>query len=277
MSNKLAIVAITGLMLGVVCITSAALIGGNELRNGAWKDFDWGNWDGEACTAELANKRGSRTLDWHAGDDIAINLPANVSYRRGQGEQIVIEGDTALLPHVEIDDNDLVMDCRLRNVRNQRLTIILPGQEFRRFAVHGSANMVLEGLDQADLRIDISGSGDVTASGRVNRLDFDVAGSGQGRFGDLDAASVDIKVAGSGDAEVAPRQSLSVNVAGSGTVRLKTEPQTIDTRIAGSGRIIHPDGTVTRQSGLSSRRRDRDRDRDGDWEPPAPPAPPNGR
>jgi hypothetical protein len=273
MANKLAVVAASGLVVGAICIASAAMIAGPDLAN-----FDWNNWDGEACDITLANRSGTRTLDWNAGDDIAINLPANVRYRRGQGEQIVIEGDTALLPHVQIDDNDLVMDCRMRNARSQRLSIILPGREFRRFAVHGSANMALEGLDQADLRIDIAGSGDVTASGRADRLDFDIAGSGQGRFGNLDAADVDIDVAGSGDAEVAPRQRLSVDIAGSGTVRLKTEPQTIDTRIAGSGRIIHVDGTVTRHNGLSRRSSKRD-----DWEvaptrpePPAPPPPPPG-
>jgi len=253
MSKTLGIVAAGGMVLGAVLLASAAMVGGTELRN-----FDWNNWDGNACSITPSGKRGTRTLDWNAGDDIAINLPANVRYARGQGEQIVIEGDEALLPRVHINDNDLELDCRLRNARGQRLTITLPGQEFRRFAVHGSANMVLEGLDQTGLRIDIYGSGDVTASGRVERLDFDVAGSGQGRFGNLDAGTVDIDIAGSGDVEAAPRDSLSVNIAGSGKVTLKTEPQTIDTSIAGSGRIIHPDGSVTRRNGVSRRSSSRD-------------------
>ncbi|MES2604870.1 MAG: head GIN domain-containing protein [Pseudomonadota bacterium] len=259
MPMKLGMVAAGGLVLGAMLLVSAAMVGGSELRNGNWANFDWGNWDGNACNITPAGKRGTRTLDWNAGDDIAINLPANVSYRRGQGEQIVIEGDTALLSHVQIDDNDLVLDCRLRNARSQRLNITLPGQEFRRFAVHGSANMVLEDLDQTELQIDISGSGDVTATGRAERLDFDVAGSGKGRFGNLDARDVNIDVAGSGDAEVAPRESLSVDIAGSGKVTLKTEPKTIDTSIAGSGRIIHVDGTVSRSSGLSRRSGDNDK------------------
>lgn len=255
MSSKLVTVAVSGLVIGAACIIAAAMVGGPELRN---RDWNFGDWSGESCDITLANKTGTRTLDWHAGDDIAVNLPANVSYRRGQGEQIVIEGDAALISHVAIDDNDLVMDCRPRNARGQRLTITLPGQEFRRFAVNGSASMVLENLDQPELRIDISGSGDVTASGRAERLNFDVAGSGKGHFGNLDAGSVDIDIAGSGDAEIAPRDRLSVDVAGSGKVTLKTEPKSIDTRIAGSGRIIHPDGTVTRSNGLSRRSRNRD-------------------
>jgi hypothetical protein len=255
MSRKLAIIAVSGLAIGTACLIAAAMVGGPELRNRDWNIGDWGS---ERCDVTPGGKRATRTLDWHAGDDIAINLPANVQYRRGQGEQIVIEGDAALLPHEQIDDNDLVMDCTLRNARSQRLSITLPGQAFRRFAVHGSANMMLEGLDQAELRIDIYGSGQVTASGRTDRLAFDVAGSGDGRFGSLDAGTVDIDIAGSGDAEVAPRERLSVSIAGSGKVTLKTEPQKIDTSIAGSGRIIHPDGTVTRSNGLSRRSRNRD-------------------
>lgn len=255
MSRNLGIVAAGGLVLGVLLLTAAAVVGGQELKN---RDWNFGDWDGKRCDVTLAGKPGTRAMDWNAGDDIAINLPANVRYRRGQGEQIVIEGDQALLPHVRIDDNDLVMDCRYRNSRTQRLTIILPGQEFRRFAVNGSASMVLENLDQSELRIDISGSGDVTASGRAERVDFDIAGSGKGRFGNLDAEVVNIDIAGSGDAEVAPRERLSVDVAGSGKVTLKTEPKTIDTSIAGSGRIIHPDGSVTRQNGLTRRTSTRD-------------------
>jgi hypothetical protein len=246
MSKTLGIVAAGGMILGAVLLASAAMVGGTELRN-----FDWNNWDGQGCNITPTGKRGTRMMDWNAGDDIAFNLPATVRYVRGQGDQIMIEGDETLVSRVHINDNDLELNCRLRNARGQRLTITLPGQEFRRFAVHGSANMVLEGLDQTELRVDIYGSGDVTASGRVERLDFDVAGSGQGRFGNLDAASVDIDVAGSGDVEVAPRESLSVDIAGSGKVTLKTEPKTIDTSIAGSGRIIHPDGSVTRRNGLS--------------------------
>jgi hypothetical protein len=257
MRDKLALVAVTGLVSGIILLGTAALVGGNELRNGGWERIDWANWDGKACKFSPTSQRGSRTLDWKAGDDIAINLQANVNYRRGQGDRIVIEGDTAILPHVAIDDNDLVLDCRYSS-RSDRLTITLPGQEFRRFAVHGSAKMVLENLDQPELRIDISGSGDITASGRTERLDFGVSGSGRGRFGELDAGEVNIDVAGSGNAEVSPRESLSVDIAGSGTVRLKTEPKKIDTSIAGSGRIIHPDGTVTRSNGLSRRSHKRD-------------------
>jgi hypothetical protein len=52
-------------------------------------------------------------------------------------------------------------------------------------------------------------------------------------------------------------------------VTLHSEPQQLETHIAGSGRIIHTDGSVTKKSGISSSNEHRD------WAaPPAPPQPP---
>ena len=78
-----------------------------------------------------------------------------------------------------------------------------------------------------------------------------MAGSGDGHFEALDAASVTVNIAGSGDADVAPKDRLEVRVAGSGKVTLHSEPRQLETHIAGSGRIIHVDGSVTKKSGLT--------------------------
>ena len=45
---------------------------------------------------------------------------------------------------------------------------------------------------------------------------------------------------GSNDVEVSAKGNLTVNLGGDGKVQLKTEPRHIDSHIAGSGRIIHP-------------------------------------
>jgi len=257
MSRKLVLVAVSGLVLGVVLLGAAALVAGPELSK---HDWNFGDWGGESCRSHLTERRGTRSLAWTGGDHVAINVPANVRYRRGEGEQVVIEGDEGLLPRVRVEDGRIRLDCRLRG-GGERLTITLPGREFRSYALHGSGTLTLEDLDQPTLEVRIAGSGDVTASGRTERLEFDVAGSGEGRFANLDTGNVDIRIAGSGDAEVAPRDRLGVDIAGSGKVALTREPARIDTRIAGSGRIIHPDGSVTRASGFSRRSSDEDRNR----------------
>ena len=281
MSKKLAIVAVSGLVVGTVLLGTAALVGGRELRRQNW---DIGAFFGEErCGVALSNHRGSRSLDWPGGDRIGIRLPSDVRYRRGQGEQVVIEGDDALLPFIEIQEGRIRLNCSIRG-RNARFTVTLPGRDFRNYDLAGSVNLVMEGVDQSRLDFDIAGAVDVSASGRVDELDLDAAGSSEGRFGDLTAKSVSIDMAGSSEVEVNASERLSVEAAGSSVIRLRTEPQRIDMDIAGSGRIVHPDGTVTRASGFSSRHwerddeRNRERDRDRDWNapppPPVPPAPP---
>ena len=260
MSKKLTIVAASGIVIGLVLLATAALVGGQELRRQNW---DIGAlWGEERCGVTLANRRGSRSLAWNGGDHVGIRVPADVRYRRGQGEQVVIEGDEALLPLIEIENGRIQMNCRMRNMG--RLDITLPGRDFRDYDLAGSVSLMLEGVDQPRLNFDIAGSVDVTATGRVDELDLDAAGSSEGHFGALEANVVTIDLAGSSEVEVAPRERLSVDAAGSTEVTLRTEPRTIDMDIAGSGRIVHADGTVTRASGFSSRHIERDPDADSD-------------
>jgi hypothetical protein len=260
MSKKLAIVAISGIVAGTVLLGTAALVGGQELRRQNW---DIGAlWGDERCGVDLSQRHGSRSLDWTGGDRIGIRIPADVRYRRGQGEQVVIEGDEALLPLIRIEDSRVIrMNCNLRG-RSARFTITLPGRDFRSYDLAGSVDLTLEDIDQPRLDFDIAGAVQVTAKGKVDELDLDAAGSSEGHFGELAANVVTIDMAGSSEVEVAPRDRLSVDAAGSSRITLRTEPQTIDMDIAGSGRIIHPDGTVTRANGFSSRHWERDDARD---------------
>ncbi len=249
MSRKLGIIAAGGVGLGLVLLVSAAMVGGNELRN---HDWDIGTlWGEPRCDVMLAGTRDSRALNWTGGERVRISLPANVRYVRGQGEQVIVEGDAALVKLVEINNDRIRMSCRMRNMG--RLDITLPGREFSDYDLAGSLDLTLENVDQARLSFDMAGSVRVTASGKVDELDLDAAGSSKGHFGALDAGSVDLDLAGSSVVEVAPREKLSVDAAGSTEVTLTTEPRTIDLSIAGSGRITHPDGTVTRANGFTSR------------------------
>lgn len=260
MSKKLALVAVSGLILGVVLLGTAALVGGQELRRRNW-DIG-GLWGEESCGVQLAGRRGSRSLNWTGGDRIGIRIPADVHYRRGQGEQVVIEGDEALLPSIRIEDSRVIrMNCRMRG-QAARFTVTLPGRDFRSYDLAGSVDLTLEDVDQPRLDFDIAGAVQVTAKGRVDELDLDAAGSSEGHFSELAAKVVTIDMAGSSEVEVNASDRVSGDAAGSSEIRLRTEPQRIDMDIAGSGRIIHPDGTVTRASGFSSRHWERDSDRD---------------
>ena len=121
-----------------------------------------------------------------------------------------------------------------------------------RVKIDGSGNVEIAPKDASRVEIVGDGSGDFEAAGATHNLSISVEGSGDMKLGRLAANIVDVGIHGSGNVEIAPRDALKVEIEGSGDVTLRSEPAKIETSIAGSGDIIHPDGT--RQSRHSRER-----------------------
>jgi hypothetical protein len=121
-----------------------------------------------------------------------------------------------------------------------------------RVEIDGSGNVEIAPKNASRVDVANAGSGDFEAAGTTDNLTVSVEGSGDMKLGDLAANIVNVEIRGSGNTEIAPRDALKVKIAGSGDVTLRNEPKTIQTTIAGSGDIIHADGT--RQSRHSRER-----------------------
>ncbi|MDB5734247.1 MAG: hypothetical protein JWP16_2670 [Alphaproteobacteria bacterium] len=236
MVHKLALVAVTGLAISAVCLGGAAAIGGKDMTAGAVDLSFFG--DGPSCDFTLSGKTGSRSIAWDNSDRVSIQMHADTHYKRGQGDQVVVTGDTALIPHVKVEDGDIKMDCR-RASHGDTVAITLPGRIFEKFGMAGSGTMTLDDIDQPKVKLGLAGSGDIRANGKADELDVGIAGSGKAKLGQLAANTIKIHIAGSGDTEIAPKDDLEVHIAGSGNVRLLSEPRHLTTHIAGSGNIIH--------------------------------------
>jgi hypothetical protein len=87
------------------------------------------------------------------------------------------------------------------------------------------------------IETEISGSGKITLSGSTDYLSNEISGSGVLDANKLDAKEVKLEVAGSGQAEVSVRETLRVDIAGSGNVVYQGNPGKIEQNIAGSGRV----------------------------------------
>ena len=235
--NKFAVVGISGMAMCIVCLTAAFAIGGKALRDSG-VDFG-GIGDGHRCAFGPSNSHGSRNLAWTGGDSVAIAIPAQVHYRRGTGDEVVISGDTAVLPHIHITDSTLKLDCRWHDSGSE-IDVTLPGRAFRGFKIAGAGSLVLDNIDQDDLKISIAGAGEVKANGKADNLDLDMAGAGDAKLGALAANSVRVNMAGANHAVISPRDDLKVHIAGLGDVKLLTEPHKIESDIAGAGHVIHP-------------------------------------
>jgi hypothetical protein len=274
MARNLALVAGFGIGISAVCLGVAAALGADDL---GVPSFGWlGRCDDSNGVPVTGNRR---EIAWNdRGDDVRISVPANISYRPGEGTMLIATGDTDALSHLVVTDGDIKFDCRGLDVDTDDLTLVLPGRPFSEFAVNGSSNLTLENLDQPELELSIYGSGKVQARGRADQVEVEIAGTGEVQLIDFTARDVDanifgtgevratgtteslevniagsgdaelggfstgrleVNIAGSGDATVAPRDSADVNIAGSGDVTFVTQPAHVESSVAGSGRIVH--------------------------------------
>jgi hypothetical protein len=101
----------------------------------------------------------------------------------------------------------------------------------------GSSTFNAFNLNGKDFDGDVAGSGKINLGGSMEKATFDIAGSGTVRAFDLQVEDMKCNIAGSGDIEISVSNSISADVAGSGRIKYKGDPQTIRKEVAGSGSI----------------------------------------
>jgi hypothetical protein len=235
MARALAVIAGTGIAVSAACLSLAAALAGDDLRN-----LHFGNLFrscGEGNLADVVNN--TREIAWDSDDDdVTINVPATVTYRPGTGTMLIARGSPEVLSHLQVRDGRIGLDCRGVSF-GSALDLTLPGLPLSDFTLNGSGRLVLENINQPELEVSIRGSGAVEASGVAENVDLNIAGSGEARLANLAVKSMEVRIAGSGDAQIAPQDEVDINIVGSGQIRLLTQPQNIKTSIAGSGDIVH--------------------------------------
>jgi len=86
--------------------------------------------------------------------------------------------------------------------------------------------------------IGIAGSGNLQLKGSIQKAEIGIAGSGNVSALECAIAQLQVEIAGSGNVEAQVTDKLEVSIAGSGKVQYKGNPSTIETDIAGSGKIV---------------------------------------
>lgn len=250
-------IALSGISIGVVSGGLAMAFGADQFGTLA-KDRlgDWSRWaddrawdfDGDVCN----NSRGDSTsperhIAWDGNDNVVIALGADVIYRAGEGDDMVVRGAPEAVARVEVHNGKIGWCGRGRRDRGA-LEVTLPGREFRHLTVAGSGHVSMEKMAQSDINLTIAGSGTISAKGSVDRVSITIAGSGDALLGDLAMKRLDVKIAGSGNTEASPQEDADVTIMGSGDVKLLTKPTHLTTNIMGSGRVRQPDARATKSS-----------------------------
>lgn len=184
---------------------------------------------------------GAGTQTRHVGEfrKIDVRGSTDVMVVVGQSTSVVVSGDHNLLSQVttEVVGGTLVVG-RSHGSRWQRgmlvVTVALPALDG--VAIHGSADVDVQGLNAPRFVAKIPGSGNLRVVGRTRELDASVSGSGDMRLFDLMADKAQVSIAGSGDVQVNVSQDLVARIAGSGDVSYRGEPRT-QISVKGSGSV----------------------------------------
>jgi hypothetical protein len=263
MIRNLTIVAVASFVLFVGCLAGAFALGGRDIMQHGWTfPADWNievNDDndhvhiGPGSSVADNGETTTRQIAWSGSDALQIDVPAEVIFTQaapGASASVRIVGPQRLVDRVALEngrltlrdgDDDGVVSIHGHGVHirhdSDQLSVEIVAPGVRSFTLNGSGDLYLKAYDQADLVLEINGSGGVDAQGKAKKVDLRVSGSGEADLRGLDTGDAKIALAGSGEAHVAPHGAAEVDVAGSGDVYLTSKPTVLNSNVAGSGEV----------------------------------------
>ncbi|WMD24055.1 DUF2807 domain-containing protein (plasmid) [Achromobacter seleniivolatilans] len=166
------------------------------------------------------------------GDKLLIEREGITAVRRGAS--ISISGSVS----GQVSANDILNFNKAADFpTSAKVMVGISLLEAPAVTIKGSGDAVLADLDQPNLDLSISGSGDIRVNGKVATLGARVTGSGDIDAHELLAESATVSVTGSGDIECFVRSSVRARVTGSGDITVLGNPQHRDHSVSGSGKI----------------------------------------
>ncbi|HEY1751610.1 MAG TPA: DUF2807 domain-containing protein [Caulobacteraceae bacterium] len=254
MTKTLTLIAAASFVLAVACLSGAAALGWNGVHD---HHLGWGhNWsinmdDGghdvrsisHYSTSDSADgSTATREIAWNGTDKLDLDIAADVQFTQAPGPaKLVVTGPKDAVEHVVLDGSHLQYDDD--GDYSGKLQVTLSAPNVSRFAINGAGALAIDGYNQDQLAVDVSGSGDVTAKGRTRDLSVDISGDGNVDMSGLTAATAQAQISGSGRAAIAPTDAADVHISGDGEIDLKTHPAKLTSDVSGSGRIIEGDET----------------------------------
>jgi hypothetical protein len=172
-------------------------------------------------------------------DSIDMRGPVDLVVRLGTPQRVEVIGDDNLVGRclTTVDDRTLEVRMEQGSYRfRSGMSVAVTVPALKAVRVAASSDVAIHDFAGPELRLEVSGSGDISASGTVDRLRAVVSGSGDLDLADLVARTALVSVSGSGDVDVHATESLDAAVSGSGDVRYGGAPVT-SLEITGSGAI----------------------------------------
>ena len=205
----------------------------------------------------------SRTFDVGDFNAISIGGSREIIFRQSENSSVTIEMRESLfdITQVYVRSNTLHVYTRgsVTNPGTQRVYVYAPTLQAASISgssnaadwdvvsigsfsltASGSANIAIP-LDVENLTVNASGSGRVELSGRADNADITRSGSGSVLAFDLQTQNASVARSGSSRVEISVSDSLNVVSSGSGSVRYRGNPGSVNTSVSGSSTVSRVD------------------------------------
>jgi hypothetical protein len=253
MTKTLTLIAAASFVLAVACLSGAAALGWHGVHGHHW-NWGPGNWTMEVrdsdndvhtishfSTSDSADgSSATREIAWNGTDKLDVDIDADVQFTQAPGPaKLVVSGPKDAVEHVVLDGSHLQYDDN--GDYSGKLKVTLSAPNVSQFAINGSGALAIDGYNQDQLGVDVSGSGDVTAKGKTRQVKLDISGDGNVDMSGLVADSAEAQISGSGRASIAPTSAADLHISGDGEIDLKSHPPRLTSDVSGSGRIVEGD------------------------------------
>ena len=194
--------------------------------------------------------------DFHA---IECNIAGDVEVTVSDNFSVEVQAQENILPilKTEVENGTLKIYFSENVSQSEGLKVRVSAPAFDQFSLGGSGTIKTTNAIRAEkMEMNVAGSGDIvvlqaefgtaTASiagsgsielgGKANSLETDIAGSGDIKAKQLTANSLDVEISGSGSVTCDVVNNLKASIAGSGDVFYSGQPA-VESNVSGSGTV----------------------------------------
>lgn len=231
MTKKLLVVFASGLILSLVLLSSAWVVGGDELTKRMHSGKGW------SVTIDTDNSpRATRDLTYDASQSLTISAPVTLRYEKNATASLSVSGPGKTVNAMRWEGGELSLGKGL-HIGHDDVIVTIKGPQLPPLVLQSALEAKLRGLDQAMLKIDSRGAVEIDAQGRVDQLEITASGASDIDLADLAAQDAKVTTNGAGNVSIAANGKVEVEVNGAGSVSLKRKPRELISRINGVGSV----------------------------------------
>jgi len=188
------------------------------------------NGSGKAAT-DTRSVSGFRSVEMSGGGELQIEQTGT--------ESLAISADDNLLQYLTSDVRGGQLRLGMKNGSFSALTPVfykLTVKNLNGIALSGSGSINGKALATDSMKIESSGSGEITMAGSADHMEVVISGSGNVHGEGFKSKDARVEIDGSGSATVAASERLDVTIKGSGNVEYIGDPM-VSTSKHGSGTV----------------------------------------